>query len=228
MLPQTYSIKYKSLFLFLLVAFYAGGYLGINWINDFRDHYYDVSLWFEKDIPFVPAMIVGYSFVFVLVALLFLVIDNMPDFWDMCRRFFIMSMICFVIFLVFPVRMKFRPDVGVGQDWATIAVGFYFWMDKPYNLFPSMHLSASFFSAFYCLRKGPVIGWTAMTMAVIVGVSVVLLKQHYIMDVVAGFLVAWFCSFFPFYRVGAFWRRPAAGEDPASPDPDGYRAGDVR
>jgi membrane-associated phospholipid phosphatase len=194
--PRAYSVKWKSFFLALLVAFYTGGYLGINWINDYRNRYYDVSLWFEKDIPFVPSMIIGYSFVFLLVAILFLVIDNMPDFWDICRRFLTMTLICFTIFLLFPVRMKFRPEVGVGEDWITELVSFYFWMDKPYNLFPSMHLAASFFVAFYCLRKGKIIGWITMTMATVVGVSVVLLKQHYIMDVVAGFAVAWFCSFF--------------------------------
>jgi len=60
-------------------------------------------------------------------------------------------------------------------------VSFYFWIDHPYNLFPSMHLSASFFAAFYCMRKGRIIGWITMIMAITVGVSVVLLKQHYIM-----------------------------------------------
>lgn len=184
----------------MLVAFYAAGYLGINWINDFRSRYYDVSFWFEKDIPFVPAMIIGYFFVFVLVAILFLVIDNMPDFWDMWARFLCMILTCFVIFLVFPVRMNFRPEAGVGQGWIMEMVSFYFWFDKPYNLFPSMHLAASFFSAFYCMRKGRLLGWITMAMAILVGVSVVLVKQHYIMDVVAGFLPAWFCSSFSWKR----------------------------
>ncbi|MEW6079925.1 MAG: phosphatase PAP2 family protein [Thermodesulfobacteriota bacterium] len=193
---QPYSVTLKSLFLSLLVAFYTGGYLGINRFNACRDRYYDVSLWFEKDIPFVPSMIIGYSFVFVLIIILFLVLDNMPDFWDMCRRFLNMTLICFAIFLIFPVRMNFRPEVVMTGDWITALVSFYFWLDQPYNLFPSMHLGASFFVAFYCLRKGRIIGWTTMAMAVIVAVSVVLLKQHYIMDVIAGFLVAWLCSFF--------------------------------
>jgi membrane-associated phospholipid phosphatase len=92
--------------------------------------------------------------------------------------------------------MDLRPEVIMADDWITEVVSFYFWMDHPYNLFPSMHLAASFFAAFYCLSRGRIIGWTAMAMAVIVAVSVVLLKQHYIMDVVAGFLVGWFCSFF--------------------------------
>ena len=211
MLPQTYSVKWKSLFLFLLVDYYTGGYLGINWLNDFRDRYYDMSLWFEKDIPFVPSMIIGYSFVFVLIAVAFLVIDNMPDFWDICRRFFVMVTICFAVFLILPVRMNFRPEVSPGDGLITEAVSFYFWMDKPYNLFPSMHLAGSFFSAFYCMRRGRIIGWTTMTMAVIVGVSVVLLKQHYIMDVMAGFVLAWFCSFFSFSRGRVFLRRSGAG-----------------
>lgn len=203
MSEQTYSVTRKTLGMILLVTFYTAGYLGINRINDYRNHYYDVSLWFEKDIPFVPYMIIGYSFVFVLVAILFLIIDNMPDFWDMCLRFFNMSLLCFIIFLIFPVRMNLRPEVSMTNNWITEIVRFYFWIDHPYNLFPSMHLSASFFSAFYCMRRGPVIGSITMIMAIIVSVSVVLLKQHYIMDVVAGFIVGWFCSFFSLKKIKA-------------------------
>lgn len=211
-LPEAYSVALKSSVLALVVAFYTAGYLVINRFNDYRDRYYDVSLWFEKDIPFVPSMILIYSLVFVLIVVLFLVIDNMPDFWDICARFLIMTMICFAIFIVYPVRMYFRPEIPAGGDWINAMVGFYFWLDKPYNLFPSMHLSASFFSAFYCLKKGLVLGWTAMGMAVVVGISVVLLKQHYILDVVAGFLVAWVCFFFSIRQIRSWWTiRPVTG-----------------
>ncbi len=203
MSEQPYSITRKTLGLILMVTFYTVGYIGINRLNGFRNHYYDVSLWFEKDIPFVPSAIIGYSFVFVLVAIMFLVIDNMPDFWDMCVRFLSMTLLCFAIFLIFPVRMDLRPEVTMTSDWITEAVCFYFWIDHPYNLFPSMHLSASFFSAFYCMRKGRIIGWITMIMATIVGVSVVLLKQHYIMDIVAGFIVGWFCSVFSMKKIKA-------------------------
>jgi len=201
MAEQPYSVTKKTLGLILLVTFYTVGYLGINRINDYRTHYYDVSLWFEKDIPFVPAMIIGYSFVFFLIIILFLVIDNMPDFWEMCIRFFNMSLFCFIIFLIFPVRMDLRPEVGMADGWIMELVSFYFWIDHPYNLFPSMHLSASFFSAFYCMRKGRIIGWITMIMAITVGISVVLLKQHYIMDVVAGLFVGWVCSFFSLKKI---------------------------
>ncbi|RLC31809.1 MAG: hypothetical protein DRH32_03710 [Deltaproteobacteria bacterium] len=193
----------KSLVLTLVVIFYTVGYLGINRINGFRGRYYDISFWFEKDIPFIPEMVVGYSLVFVLVAILFLVIDNMPDFYDICVRFLGMTLICFFIFLVFPVRMNFRPEVSMGDDWITQVVSFYFWLDRPYNLFPSMHLGAAFFAAFYCMKRGKVLGWITMAMAITVGVSVVLLKQHYIMDVIAGFLVAWFCFYFSWNRFAA-------------------------
>lgn len=201
MSEQPYSVIKKTLGLLLLVTFYTVGYLGINRINDYRSHYYDVSLWFEKLIPFVPVAIIGYSFVFLLIVILFLVIDNMPDFWDMCIRFFNMSLLCFIIFLIFPVRMELRPEVGMADGWIMELVSFYFWIDHPYNLFPSMHLSASFFAAFYCMRKGRILGWITMIMAITVGVSVVLLKQHYIMDVVAGLFVGWFSSFFSLKKI---------------------------
>ena len=196
MADQPYSITKKTLGLILMVTFYTVGYLGIKRINDYRSHYYDVSFWFEKDIPFIPVAIIGYSFVFLLVAIMYLAIDNMQDFWEICIRFLNMSLLCFIIFLIFPVRMDLRPEVGMAGDWITELVRFYFWIDHPYNLFPSMHLSASFFSAFYCMRKGKIIGWITMVMAITVGISVVLLKQHYILDVVAGFFVAWLSAFF--------------------------------
>lgn len=211
MSEQPYSVTRKTLGLILLVSFYTIGYLVINRLNDYRSHYYDVSLWFEKDIPFIPAAIIGYSFVFLLVAILYLVINNMADFWDMFIRFFNMVLICFIVFMIFPVRMDLRPEVGMANDWITELVCFYFWIDHPYNLFPSMHLAGSFFSAFYCMRKGRILGWVTMIMATTVGVSVVLLKQHYIMDVVAGFFVAWFCSFFSMKKIKArFFERISA------------------
>ena len=204
MSEQPYSVTKKTLGLLFIVAFYTVGYLVINRLNDYRSHYFDVSFWFEKDIPFVPAMILGYSLVFVLVAILYLIVDNMPDFWDVCIRFFNMSLLCFIIFLIFPVRMDFRPEVSLAATgWINELVRFYFWIDHPNNLFPSMHLSGSFFSAFYCMRRGRIIGWIAMIMAIIVGVSVVLLKQHYILDVVAGFAVAWFCTYFSMKKMKA-------------------------
>ena len=211
-LPQTYSVALKSSILALVVAFYTAGYLVINRFNDYRGRYYDVSLCFEKDIPFVPSMIISYSLVFVLIAVLFLMIDNMPDFWNICVRFLIMTLICFAIFIVYPVRMNFRPEIPASGDWICAMVGFYFWLDKPYNLFPSMHLSASFFAAFYCMRKRPVLGWITMGIALMVGISVVLLKQHYILDVVAGFLVAWVCFFFSIRQIRSWCPiRPVTG-----------------
>ena len=99
--------------------------------------------------------------------------------------------------------MDLRPEVTMANDWIMELVSFYFWIDHPYNLFPSMHLSASFFSAFYCMRRGQIFGWITMIMAIIVGVSVVLLKQHYILDVVAGFFVAWFSTFFSLKKIKA-------------------------
>ncbi|HQM44836.1 MAG: phosphatase PAP2 family protein [Syntrophaceae bacterium] len=201
------SIARKTVILILLVSFYTVGYLGINRLNAYRDSYYDVSFWFEKDIPFVPSFIIAYSLVFVLVAILFLMLENMADFREMVTRFFIMTLICFAFFLILPVRMNFRPEMVMTDDWITQAVCFYFWIDQPYNLFPSMHLSASFFSAFYCLSKKRMVGYVSMIMAILVGISVVLLKQHYILDVVAGFLLAFCCFFFSCTRFKSLFRR---------------------
>ena len=62
--------------------------------------------------------------------------------------------------------------------------------DPPYNCFPSIHVAHAFVSALTCYRVHRELGIAATLGASLVAVSTLYAKQHYILDVIAGILLA--------------------------------------
>lgn len=181
----------KTLFFFEVMAYYLGGYFLINLLTARRDLVFHIALPFEKDLPFLPALIFAYLLIFGFLAFTYIFVDDLSFFKKIVRAFLLCITIHFAIFLLFPVEYALRPDVDPNQGWAYQIVHFFYWLDLPYNCFPSMHISNAFLVAFALQRYRPGLGWIFFPLAALVAISVVLVKQHYIADVVAGFFVAW-------------------------------------
>jgi membrane-associated phospholipid phosphatase len=62
--------------------------------------------------------------------------------------------------------------------------------DPPYNCFPSLHVAHSFVSAVTVHRVHRGVGRWAVVCASLVAVSTLFTKQHYVLDVIAGMLLA--------------------------------------
>jgi len=98
------------------------------------------------------------------------------------------------VFLLYPVRMPralfYRPEL---YNWAD---GFWRWFDGPNNCMPSLHVSNLLLMIqFNWRRSAPGLN-TAIALAIIA--STVLVKQHYVADVLGGavvyLLAAWWLS----------------------------------
>jgi membrane-associated phospholipid phosphatase len=88
-------------------------------------------------------------------------------------------------FVLFPVRMpieQFYPVVPFG--WADAA---WRWFDAPNNCFPSLHVSNSLLLIHFNWRRPHRILYAAGSVAIIA--STVLVKQHYVVDVLGGGVV---------------------------------------
>jgi membrane-associated phospholipid phosphatase len=59
-----------------------------------------------------------------------------------------------------------------------------------YNCFPSLHVAQCFLAAFAVHRVHRGVGMVAVLWAFLVGVSTVYTKQHYVLDVVGGIVLA--------------------------------------
>jgi membrane-associated phospholipid phosphatase len=83
-----------------------------------------------------------------------------------------------------------RP-VLTGTDLFTRMIQNVYAGDNPFNDFPSLHTSVSTLLAIHWFRLDRRAGIVASIWAALVVASTVLIKQHYIADVIGGLLLAW-------------------------------------
>lgn len=176
-----------------MIGYFTFGYMSINWISSRRTAFFDVGFGWENDIPFVPAFIFGYILVYLSVLLVFLIIRDSDDWRRVVTAFMISTTLSYACFLTFPVAMTMRPDLSGLTGFSAAVTRYYYIIDLPYNCFPSLHVTYPTLATLVAWRNHNVMRWVFAAMAVVVAVSVVLVKQHYIADVVAGFANAAFC-----------------------------------
>ena len=183
------EFKKNLLFLFI-VAYYFGGYLVANYLTSFRTRTFDLLLPFEKDLPFVPILIYAYSLIFLIFIIVYFTVSDYQYFRKIFLSFIVCVTLHFIIFTLFPVKYSYRPDLGTPDSWLLISVQFYYWLDLPYNCFPSMHVSTSTLSALSIWNYRRWLSYILLGASVIIGFSVVLVKQHYIVDVLTGYALS--------------------------------------
>ena len=181
----------KNLLFFIFSTYYLGGYTVVNALTAHRPDLHHLGFQFEQSLPFVPVLILVYLLNFALLALTYLVIDDLAYFKRTIKAFFILVTFHFLIFLIYPVEYTLRPAVHYEAGWVEKIVSFYYWVDLPYNCFPSMHISNAFLVGFLLNRYRPGWGKILFPVSVLLAISVVLVKQHYVVDVLAGFVVGY-------------------------------------
>lgn len=161
-------------------------------------HHYNVSLPADDLIPFVPAFIVIYVLSFVQWALGFIVTGRESR--EFCHKVLsaeiVAKVICFVIFLVFPTVMT-RPEI-TGSDIFSKFTAFIYSVDTPDNLFPSIHCFMSVYFAAVIVRSektGKAFKAANVVFAVLVCACVVLVKQHVLVDIAGGVILAFIAPF---------------------------------
>jgi membrane-associated phospholipid phosphatase len=179
------KIERRSWFL-LVIGYFAAGYLAVNWISQFRSHYIDVSLPWDYKIPFIPVFIFGYTLVYLSVVLLYFTMKDMQDFRRAIVAFLLVTTVHYIFFLLLPVKLDFRADLSRLSGFSIEATKLYYFIDKPYNCFPSLHVAYSTLAIMCSWKNHHIMRIVFLLMAVIVAISVVFVKQHYILDVVTG------------------------------------------
>lgn len=120
----------------------------------------------------------------------------------------------YAFFFVFYATVAPRPPKVVGTGFGVWGLRALYSSDPPYNCFPSLHVAHSFVSALACYRVHRRLGIIAGISATFVALSTLLTKQHYVVDVIAGILLAFvasgvFLSRYPSGRVSECDRRVA-------------------
>jgi membrane-associated phospholipid phosphatase len=145
---------------------------------------------FDGVIPLVPAWSLVYGALYAfLIALPVFVVREEEHLRRTVRAYLAVWITAYACFLAYPTIAP-RPEVIPEQGFGAWGLDLLYGMDPPYNCFPSLHVAHSFVSALTCLRVHRRVGIVAIGGAILVSLSTLFSKQHYVLDVIAGALMA--------------------------------------
>jgi len=93
-----------------------------------------------------------------------------------------------IIYIIYPVK-TIRPEV-IGNGLFLGIVRWVYSIAKPYNLFPSLHISLSTMSALVCLKHNKIAGYTLIILLFFISLSTLFVKQHYLVDIIFAMILA--------------------------------------
>lgn len=179
---------HRGRFALVLVAAYLvfiATYVPINLLSVGRDAH---VLWLpgEERIPFLPVFQYVYVLTYLVGPMLWVTVRD----WTRLRRLLRAAAgalaVAYATYLVFPVYLE-RPVLHVDSVhtwllWLT-------YHDKSYNHFPSLHVTLSWL-AVQASQVSPRTRTLLALVTVLVSISTLFVKQHYLVDVVFGAALA--------------------------------------
>ena len=152
----------------------------------------DVGQWFfqwEDMIPFVPLMIIPYMSIDLFFALAPFLIRDGEARRVFRRRVMYGILVAGLCFLAFPLKLGFaRPHV---EGWLGAIFNPFTQMDLPYNLLPSLHITLrTILASVYARCTKGLCHLASLIWFSLIGFSTVLTKQHHVVDVAGGFVLA--------------------------------------
>lgn len=172
------------------ILYFVFGYMGCNtWLEYNAGHYHIMDLPMERMIPMMPVFIFGYLLIYLCLVLLYTLFDDYKRFKYAVGAFLWITTIHYAIFFLYPVRMVYRPDLAGSPGWINQLTAWYFTLDYPNNCFPSLHVAYPFLGTLVLWNYKRGWAWAFAVMTFIIATSVVLVKQHYILDAVGAIAV---------------------------------------
>lgn len=159
-------------------------------------YHYNIETMADRCLPFVPQFLIIYFGCYLFWAVNYILIAR-QDRESVYRFFtgdFISRCICLVFFLGYPTTNT-RPVILDDGFWNQAVLWLYS-IDAADNLFPSIHCLVSWFCYLGIRGRKEVPVWYqrfSMILAILVFASTLLTKQHVIVDVAGGILVAELC-----------------------------------
>lgn len=140
----------------------------------------------EDRIPFLPVFEYLYALTFFIPVLLVITVREYARLRRLVCAFAVSLLVAYTTYLLFPVFME-RPRLEVSSVHTWLLSLQY--LDKPYNAFPSMHVTLSWLTA-YASQGTRATRVLVAGVAIGVSVSTLFVKQHYVADVLFGFALA--------------------------------------
>jgi membrane-associated phospholipid phosphatase len=180
----------KWAMLFSAVLFTLSGYLFINHWLETHGVFHSMEITWDRKIPYVSFFAVFYAFVYIEPVFTLLVLWKDYALIKVAFKAFLANaIICQMFHLFFPVQFELRQSLVPPYSVFDHIVRFFYWIDGPANCFPSLHVAATFICArvIYLHHRS----WYPyfLTVAWLITLSTLLIRQHYLLDLLGGFAV---------------------------------------
>ena len=158
------------------------------WINDHLPPRFDFLTPLDAAIPFLPWTYAVYTSFFALIIGAAWLLDG-REYLRMLGAVLLANAVCYLGFILFTAHYP-RPSLE------SIAPGFWreqfrrmYASDNAGNTFPSIHVAITMLAALRLWHRRGGAWW--MLWASLISLSTLTVKQHYLVDVLGGFAVAW-------------------------------------
>ncbi len=174
----------QSLLALVMIAIWAAGYFAIAYATEAQATRTLPTFRWERELRLTPEFVFIYLTIYPTFVLPFLFIRQ-KDFFRLFSFAYITVMcICYLVYFFFPVSIE-RPTLSV-TSFSTWVLEMVYRADRPWNCFPSMHVAMSLLAALTILEVHRIRGLLTLLLTLWIAYSTILIKQHYVLDVVAA------------------------------------------
>lgn len=148
-----------------------------------------LKIWIDDYIPLIPIFSIPYIF---YLPFLFLTLSYFFFFTNLFRSISVSFIFCQIVaslFFAFLQTTVARPNI-VSTDIFSRLILLIYSKDQPFNCFPSLHVSLSIISGLYWVLKFPKIVLPMTVFVILICLSTVFVKQHYLVDIIGGLILA--------------------------------------
>ena len=193
-----------SCFLLNMLVYSGTMALCRNW------YHHDFTTKFDLNVPLIPWFMYIYFGCFAFWIVNYIMIGRLEKehFYRFVTADMMSRIICGIFFILIPTTNVALRIPITGDSFSEIMLRFLYQIDQPTNLFPSIHCLVSWMCFVGIRRQKDIPIWYrafSCVFAILVCVSTQVTKQHYIVDVFGGIVLAeivyFISSKLPIYKV---------------------------
>jgi hypothetical protein len=150
----------------------------------------------DSVIPFVPGFVIPYMLAWLypilLIAYLMTAKVDSRSFRSLFITVLVLMVGCYLLWTLFPVRFGQRLDEGyvAGYGWFGRWVLFNYQNASHWNACPSFHVAGPWLLYRTARTLAPQLPKTFFWVFAAIGLSTVLIRIHYVMDIICGLLIS--------------------------------------
>lgn len=183
LIPEDKKIKYLTVgAISFLVAYLGSAFWGLP-----RAHLIGFS-WADEQIPFLPWTVWLYTSQYFVLPASFIWVRKPENYSHMYYAMLAAILSSCTVFFFYPTMIP-RPE-NLGSGVVDTVRWLLYKVDAPTNCFPSLHVAFACLSSIYVMREHKLIGAISWIWSILIIISTMTLKQHYVIDVMGGMIVA--------------------------------------